>query len=397
MLIAMVLVIALLVPTLAGCGDEEEETPSPTPAGPVKIGVIMEWSGVSAEVGLSVADPAIALMDWYINEKLGGISVGGVLRPVEFVKCDTESTVAGAANCATQLIDDENVSVLTLGGATDAPFYAVADTADPQKVAYVYPGSDAALLTDYDWTASVISLQDERGDLFADFLLNYANATSIALLGEDMTDGRNIWNHMKPMLEDAGVEITSESWVAPGTMDLTPYLTNIKLESPDVLFSYLTPNTFAAMYMQIVELGGWGDIQNFAGNEHTNLTMIASMPGALGSYSLAAYIRGSSDTGTALYEDLWAEKKAEDPSFGEYYDAVKDLAVYGWTPFVVAIEAIKLADSDDPAEVAEALRSGDLEADTPFGHITIGTDGSADVKDKIVQIGEGGQLTPVFE
>jgi hypothetical protein len=151
------------------------------------------------------------------------------------------------------------------------------------------------------------------------------------------------------------------------------------------------------MYMQIVELGGWGDIQNFAGNEHTNLTDIASMPGALGSYSLAAYIRGSSDPGTALYEDLWAEKVAEDPSFGESYDAVKDLAVYGWSPFVVAIEAIKMADSDDAAEVAEALRSGDLEADTPFGHITIGTDGSATVEDKIVQIGAGGQLTPVFE
>ncbi len=423
-LATVTLLLGLLVSLLVACDDDDNEgitvtvtetatatatlqptsqptTSTPVATGdvsdkPVKIGSISEWTGPGAMTGLAVDDGPIELMEWYVNEKLGGISVDGVLRPIKIIKCDSGGEVSQAANCATKLITDDNVSIIVHGGISNAAFYGICDTTDPAKVAFVTRGSSPGLYADYKYTANVITIGKERASIFADFILGILKPSSVALLAENMEDGRDVWAHLKPALEVEGVDITSEDWVVPGTADLSPYLTKIKHDEPDLLISYLSFGTFATEYKQIVELGGWGGIQNLAGNESGNLPSIASMPGAQGSYSLAEYIAGSSEPGTVTYEELWAEKAAEDPAFGKKYNNFQGLAVYGWAPLVVAIEAIKLADSDDPSAIAEILRSGKVEVDTPQGHTKIGANGLPGIQDKIVQIGDGGELVVVY-
>ena len=61
-----------------------------------------------------------------------------------------------------------------------------------------------------------------------------------------------------------------------------------------------------------------------------------------------------------------------------------------WT----AIEAIDLAGTDDPAAVAAAARSGELEWESPSGPCVIGTDGETSLKGHIVLVGESGELIP---
>ena len=402
-LICLALALALIVPVLAACGGEEgEETPtsSPTPTvtvvptvtptstpnlEPVKIGIIQDWSGPTAMSGW-LSDAVSNLMEWYVK-KQGGI-LGG--RPIKFIKYDNRGTVAESTAGAIKLIRDDKVTIITEGGATTASFFGVADASDPLKVPYVEFGTNTALLTDYKWTATTISTEGERADLFCNFILNTLKPQKFGILAQEMADGRAIWDKMKPRIEAAGVKIVFDEWVQPGTMDLMSYLTKMKRAQPDVLMSYLTADTFTAMFKQIEELGGWGGIQNFIGNEHGNSANITKLPAAQGSYSLAAYIPGSDDPGIVAFEKAWADRVAEDPGFGKKYStAPLNTHSYYWNCYIVAIEAIKLAGSDDPAKVAEALRSGKVEADTAFGHMRIQPDGSAGVKDHIVQIKDG--------
>ncbi|MFA4837197.1 MAG: hypothetical protein WC749_14160, partial [Dehalococcoidia bacterium] len=115
-LAALVLVLALIVPVLAACGDDDEATTpvkttpaTTTPAattpvattptaittptataipaatqnlGPIKIGILEDWSGPGAGAGW-LADGVLGLMKWQL-EKEGGLLVSGIRRPVEF-------------------------------------------------------------------------------------------------------------------------------------------------------------------------------------------------------------------------------------------------------------------------------------------------------------------------
>jgi ABC-type branched-subunit amino acid transport system substrate-binding protein len=404
--------LVVLLPILAACGGGDEETiipeetatpsatltqttsptltiiPTATPNSsnePVKIGIIQAWSGPMALSGI-LSDSVSNLMEWYV-QKQGGI-LGG--RLVKFIKYDNRGTVADSGAGATKLVKEDHVTAITEGGASDETFFAVANVTDPLKVPFIHFGTVNALLSNYKWTATTISIENERADEFSNFILNTLKPKTIGILAQEMADGRVIWDLMKPKLNAAGVNIVYEDFVQPGTMDLSSNLTKIKFLKPDVLFTYMVEDTFVTMFKQINELGGWAGIQVFCGNEHANTANVLKQPTAQGAYSLAAYMPGSSDPGVVAYEHAWADRVAEDPGFAKkYIPAQLNVYAYYWNCFIIAIQAIKVAGSDDPAKVAEALRSGKVEADTAFGHMHIQTDGSAGVKDHIVQITDG--------
>ncbi|MDD5095593.1 MAG: hypothetical protein PHV74_14635 [Dehalococcoidia bacterium] len=91
-ILALILVMTLIVPLLAACGDDDDDKTIPaeitTPASstasttptitvsdkPVKIGVVADWSGPAAVIGF-LADGIIAFTEWYWNEKQGGVVV----------------------------------------------------------------------------------------------------------------------------------------------------------------------------------------------------------------------------------------------------------------------------------------------------------------------------------
>jgi ABC-type branched-subunit amino acid transport system substrate-binding protein len=67
---------------------------------------------------------------------------------------------------------------------------------------------------------------------------------------------------------------------------------------------------------------------------------------------------------------------------------------YFWNTLLVAAKAIEVAGSDDPADIARALRSGNVEVDTPFGNMHIQPDGSAGLTQRLGRI-ENGEVVPL--
>ncbi|MFA4837377.1 MAG: ABC transporter substrate-binding protein, partial [Dehalococcoidia bacterium] len=387
------LVLALLVPVLAACGgDDDEETPTPaatasvatipaattpaattpastTPAAtlpfvddPVKIGVIIDYSGPAAMAGW-LADGVIEFAKWYWNEKQGGINVGGVKRPVEFLKYDNKGQVADAAAGAKKLLLD-GVVALTLGGTSDVFGYPIADVTDPAKVLYSTFFTDPPLFENYKWVDCSFCNRIARVKLSAEVLVEKLKPKTVGILCLQTETDRAMMNMMMEAIKalDPVVKVVYEGYIPLDAKDLSPYLTKIKYEKPDVLVALLNEPNSMGVAKQIMELGGWGDIQFFSITEGSNFTGIEKFPGAEGWYAPVMYLPGYGTPAAIEFGKLWAEKCTLDSAWCKKYSPKGSVPlsnhVIMYNPLLTAIKAVELAGTDDRAKVAEAARSG---------------------------------------
>jgi len=406
------LIVALIVPVLFACGKEKEKTPTPTPPptatsgptptatpgptptptpakGPVKIGVIMPWSGPLGMGGL-LTDQIIAVVEEQLKNQ-GGI-LGG--REVQFVRGDDRGVVAESAGQAKKLIVDDKVAILTCGGVSSPSFTAVADVAEELKVPYVAFATIYGLrLGKYSYSACLFGSETVHNRI-ASFLIDVVKPKTVAWLAHDLEDSHSMLYGVegvvgvKERLKDKGIETVYEQFFPLDTMDFSPYLTKIKYVNPDILVSWLNSAGQAiTINKQIMELGGWGSIRYFSSLETgTNKTAI-NLPSAVGTYAAVMWLPGSDDPGMKAFEDAFVQRHGwlPTPELTFFYNCL-------WT----AIKAIELAGTDDPDKVAEALRSGNLEWDSAWGHLRISPDGIGVPTTMVAQIQEGGELVKVW-
>ncbi|MFA4835164.1 MAG: ABC transporter substrate-binding protein [Dehalococcoidia bacterium] len=401
-ILALVLAVALIVPILAACGDAGDKT-SPvttmpvkttpaatTPAAttptatvskePVKIGVIIDYSGPGAVAGF-LADGAIEFAEWYWNEKQGGINVGGVKRPVKFLKYDNKCQVAEAAAAAKKALLDGCVAV-TMGGISGQFGYPIADVTDPAKVLYATFLSNADILDNYHFTVSAFINVEARLDMIAKLIVEKLKPKTVAMFGHNLDIDRDSMKRIKEkvLALDPGIKIVYEEYYPLDTKDFSPYLTKIKYENPDVLLTYSANDAYMAIAKQMMDLGGWRDIKLVASTEAGAFPKVEKHPGAQGWYVPLCYLQGHGTPAQIEFGQLWAEKNGSAPSSNHPVII---------SPLVAAIKAIELAGTDDRAKVAEAARSGKLEYDSPLGYLKIGTDGKSNITGFYVQVLDG--------
>jgi hypothetical protein len=140
---------------------------------------------------------------------------------------------------------------------------------------------------------------------------------------------------------------------------VSSYLTKIKYENPDVLVIDAGSNELLiTISLQIMELGGWGDIKviTLAPGESAK-----AKPGAQGWYVNAMWVPGLKYPGAVKFQTEYEALHGKTPSATQvyYYNTL-------WT----AINAIIAAETDtDLVKIAQTARfSGKLEWDTPMGH-----------------------------
>ncbi len=415
-IVVITLILILLVPILVACGKNEEQTSSPTltpttisptlmptitpsatstttptsqSTGPVKIGAIGPWSGPLAMAG-SLTDQAISVVKKQV-EDMGGI-LGG--REVQFIKGDDRGVVAESAAQAKKLILDDKVTILTVGSVSVAHMTAVAEVAEELKVPFVALGTIYGVeAMKYSALMYVNQFLINRA---ANFIADIVKPKTVALLGFDSEDTRSILNGKE------GITGAKEIWKAKGlninvvyeqyypldVIDFTPYLTKIKYEKPDILIGCLNDMGQAIMLQkQMAELGGWGNIKYFGASESDNTKKIITMPSAVGIYLAVLWLQGSDEPGMKAFENAFLQTtgKLPDPNMSFYYNCF-------WT----AIKAIQLAGSDNPEKVAQALRSGNLEWDSAWGPLRIGSDGIGEMSGLVAQVQTGGKLVKVW-
>jgi branched-chain amino acid transport system substrate-binding protein len=370
-------------PTSTSTSESTVKTATPNPitsSSPVKIGAITSWSGPGAASGY-IGDQIIPLVEEQVKNQ-GGI-LGG--RMVKFIKGDDSGQVSQSTAMTRKLILEDKVSMMTLGGLSGAHSVAVSNVCEELKVPYA-AYTTVANVQDKKYTIELYGFTPAINSAL-DFLINGLKPKTVAILAKDDAPAHTVMDGIKEGLKAASIEVISDQYFNLTTVDFSGFLTAIKYKNPDILLSYLLAEHAITINKQILELGGWGTIKHFIATPSCTTTTIIKMPAAMGTYNAVLWLPGSDEPGMKAFGDAFQEKYGRQPApeYAFFYNSL-------WT----AIEAIKLANSDDPAEIAKVLRSGNLEWDSAYGPLRIPPNGKAEITQMIAQVQEGPKLAKVW-
>ena len=398
--VAVVLALVLLASVLTACGGggKEEETPTlsptstattvptatatptatafptatptPTAEGPVKIGAICSWSGPAAMSGIAYADNIIKLVEKQVRD-MGGI-LGG--REVHVVKYDNRASVPEAVAGATKLLFDDGVLALTLGGVSAAECEAVAAFAEENHILFT-PYSSITGLANMKYVDSAMPPIETYCQAYIDLAIKIAKAKTIGFLAAEVADVHVRVKITKDAVQAAGIKVVYEDYVTLGTSDYTPYLTRLKYANPDV--AILESNMgefFVGIAKQIPDIGGLGDMKVGC---HSAAEAVMSKPVADGWYLTALWYPGLNNPGSVKFVNDYKAMFGRMPG---------DVDVYFYNSLWLSVVAIDKAGTTDREKIAQLVRSGQLEWESPMGHGRWGTDGLSDLGGFLVQI-----------
>jgi branched-chain amino acid transport system substrate-binding protein len=219
--LALVLLIGLLVPGVAGAADT------------VKIGLLAPLTGFAAADGLSVLN-SVQLAVERVNQD------GGLLgRQVELVYYDDRADGKEAVALSRKLIQQDRVAGV-VGGSYSTPSRAVAPIFEDEEIPFVAAYAvhpDVTTSGKYCFRNGFLGMVEGKSAGYVSVEL--LKAKKIALLTSDNDFGRTLAEGFKAYLGDQGKDarIVFEQTYPFAEKDFKPYLSKVKEADPDILFA----------------------------------------------------------------------------------------------------------------------------------------------------------------
>ena len=298
-----------------------------------------QWARQSVEVAKDL-----------INEK------GGVLgKQIEIVVEDDASSTSDSVLAAQKLISKGVKQVIsTYGSSVTAP---AADLYDANNVVSVAYGATAVRLTMEEkrpYFFRTNGRDDTQSEYFVDFAINILKAKTIAIMHDNQDYGKGVaddaMKFIEPYVDSGEVEIVYFDAITPGESDYSAVVSQIKNLDPDVWFFTGYYSEAALLLMQAREAG----VENiFVGNNTVPTPEFENIAGA-------AVIAGSIHLNEPMPQFL------DFPESKEFLDAYQAKhgelpgsiwSVYAADALNALAAAIEKAGTDDPDEVAAAMRT----------------------------------------
>jgi branched-chain amino acid transport system substrate-binding protein len=370
-----ILLTAVSLALLPACEDEEEEataTPteeaSPVVTGPLKIGILVPYTGALSDFGEPFGNAAkLAVKE--INE------AGGVLgEDVTLIEGDSATEPVKAQEEARRLIDIEGVSAIVGAAASGVTLPVAESVAVPSEILMVSPASTSPALTavDDDGFLYRTTISDAaQGVILGKLVYEILGFTSACTMYVNNAYGQGLSEQFTETFEELGGTVTAQ--VSHATEEQVTYVSELNKcveGGPEVLAAISYPEHGGVYLKEALE----GDlIDQFVFCDGTKSDdqfealgwdyfegMWGSAPGALEMAAGTAF--------TAAYEAEYGEKPPL-PFMRESYDAV----------YVIALAA-EQAGSTDPKAIRDAI-SGI--ANPPGEVINPGVEGFASALDLI--------------
>jgi len=216
----------------------------------ITIGGLFETSGAVASLGqpgLEGAQQAVA----EINE-------GGGIRgkKLELVNINTESDNTQTVSAAKRLIGNKDV-VAIVGPLNTGSSFAIIDTLQRAGIAMVSNGGSRGIVLPVDkkpW----IFLAPLTDVLVQSVMLKDMKAKGIrriALLNSDSAFGTSGRSELEKLVGQYGVEIAVQQTFGNNDKDMTPQLTNIRVQNPDAVVIWSTGPAQAVAARNVRQLG----------------------------------------------------------------------------------------------------------------------------------------------
>lgn len=375
-LVAIVLLLALFVPLLQGCGGQsqgqaQEEEQKPTE---VHIGVYEPMTGPSASGGQMTWE-GIQLANEMYPEVLG--------MPVKLHLEDNKTDKTEAANAVTRLIDQKKV-VAIIGSYGSSLSIAGGEVAKNKKIPVVGCSPTNPLVTqDNPYYFRVCFIDPFQGKVMAKYAYDNLGARTAVIIRNVQDDyAVGLANYFK----QAFIELTgdSKSILAEleyntGDQDFTAQLTQTASLAPDVIFA---PGNYGDSALMIRQARSLKITAPFLGGDTWEAPEFIEIGGADVEGATLSTHYSVQATGTDV------SKKFVDAYRAKYGKEPNAFAALGYDAYLMILDAIKRANSINPEDIRDALaETRDFKGVT--GTITMDENGDANKSAVILQVKNG--------
>ena len=375
---------------LAGCGEQqkpaaksdgkaaEASKASAAPAQEVKIGHVGPLTGQIAHLGKDNENGARLAIDEANEAK---VQLGG--QPVTFtlVAEDDQADPKVGTTVAQKLVDARVVGVVGhLNSGTSIPASPIYNQAG---IPVISGSATNPKLTEQGFKNQfrVVGRDDQQGPAIASYLVTERKPKLVAVVDDATAYGEGLANEVEKTLKAQNVKVLPREKGTDKTTDWKAVLTKIRGQKPDAVFYGGMDATGGPLIKQGRELGikavfAFGD--GACTNEMSKLAGAASEGMACSQAGLPA---------EAASKDFVDAFKAK-------YGEIKQYAPYFYDGAMAVIEAMKKADSTDPAKFGPQMFNVSFTGAT--GKVEFDAKGDRkDAEMTIFRMGKDGKIQPV--
>jgi branched-chain amino acid transport system substrate-binding protein len=362
--------IAAISVGLASCSKEtppaaakKEAPPAVAKKEVIKIGVFEPLTGANGAGGADEYD-GVKLANKLFPEVLG--------KKIELVVVDNKSDKVEAANAATVLAQKEKVNAVIGSWGSSLSMSGGPVFAEAKIPAVAVSATNPAVTLGNEYYFRVCFLDPFQGVVGATYAFETLKAKKVAIIREVSNDYSV---GLAKFFADSFVKLTGDaaSIVATadyntGDQDFTAQLTNIKQFGPDAIFA---PGNYTESALIIKQARALGIDAQFIGGDTWDYNVFLDVGGqAVEGAVLSTFFANDvpiNKTSEAFLKSFREEYKKEPPA----------VAALGYDAYLVILDAIKRANSDDPQKIRDALaQTKDFEGSA--GSITINAERNAD-------------------
>ena len=320
---------------LAACEQKEGAAPTAGAEMIVKIGLVAPLTGPQAHLGRDNDNGARLALD-EINAR--GIVIGGKKIRFELVSEDDQADPKTATIVAQKLVDAHVKGVIGhLNSGTSIPASKIYhDAGIPQ----ISPSATAVKYTAQGFKTAfrVMTNDRQQGKVLGRFAVRKMGARRVAIIDDRTAYGQGLADEVERAVRAAGGEVVAREYTTDRASDFLAILTAIKAKNPDVIFYGGMDPQAAPMVKQMHTLGVKARFLGGDGVMTANFLKNAGKGAA-----------GVTASSPGLPLDVMPGGKAFREKFTAKYGQIQTYAPYAYDAAMAMVEAMKRADSVEPA------------------------------------------------
>jgi branched-chain amino acid transport system substrate-binding protein len=351
--LALVLTLVMLLPAVALAENY---------AGEITIGIYEPASGPNGAGGKQET-----LGIYYANHVAPTVELSDGVYKIKLVEVDNQSSNDKAPSAAQQLVSEG--SSIVLGSYGSGVSIAAADIFDAAGVVAIgISCTNPQVTLGNPLYYRICYLDPFQGTVLANFAKDEFEATkayTLAQLGNDYDVG--LAHYFAEAFKGLGGEVKDEQFPL-GTSDFTAYLTSAVNSGAEVIFAP-TSTEFASQIITQAAANGI-TIPILAGDTWDSSVILKAAEGTDLSVSVSTFF-DEGDTGAAAAEFVtgfkaWLNENPEKLANNGGNDIVAAVSALGYDGYMVALEALKKADSSDRDDIADVVAEVTYEGVTGF-------------------------------
>lgn len=339
----------VLTLALSACSKKEETTTGTTGGElTVKIGQVSPLTGPQAHLGKDNDNGARLAID---ENNASGITLGGKKVKFMLVSEDDIADPRTATVVAQKLVDQRVVGVIGhLNSGTSIPASKIYfDAGIPQ----ISPSATAIAYTaqGYKTAFRVMTNDRQQGKVLGEYAVKNMKAKRVAIIDDRTAYGQGLADEVDKAVKASGGEVIAREFTTDRSTDFLAILTSIKGKKPDLVFYGGMDAQGAPMVKQLHSLGLKA---KFLGGDGVQTAEFLKLAGSNS--------EGVTASSPGLPIDSMPGGKEFRKKFTDRFGTIQTYAPYAYDAVNVMVEAMKKADSAEPArylgELPRVQRAG---------------------------------------